>query len=101
MISITVKVDENVIEQAVGRAFGESFRAPGYGMHHGGEGHEAVKRAVSECVRNMDFSEQIARAAKAKLQGIVEEVVAEAVRAAAKKRAKEMTADGTLFGEAK
>ncbi len=60
-------------------------------------GREAIKRQVRGYIENMDLSFEIAKVAKAQLSGVIGEVVKAELRAAARKVAREMRDNGTLF----
>ncbi len=100
MIEITVKVDRDVIETAVKDAWARHFGPFGYRRGPNGEypaGYEVVSKQVLDYIENLDLSFEIAKVAKAQLSGISEEVVKAELRAAARKVAREMRNDGTLF----
>ncbi len=101
MIEITVKVDRDVIETAVKDAWARHFGPFGYRRGPDGEkypaGYEVVSKQVLDYIENLDLSFEIAKVAKAQLSGVIEEVVKAELRAAARKAAREMRNDGTLF----
>ena len=99
MIELTIKLNDDEVRAAVGKAWGREFAEPSsYGRSDaGGAGWQEVVRQVKSHVGNLDLSEMIAAAAKAKLQGVIDEVVTTALREAAKQRAKEMKNAGTLL----
>lgn len=98
MIEITVKLDDDVVRAAVGTAWQQAFvKTEQWNARNGGPGYAEVVRQVNEHVRTLDLSETIAAAAKAHLAGVVDKVVTAALREHAKKKAKEMRTDGTLF----
>ncbi len=101
MIELTVKVDPSVIESAVRDAWNYQFGKYGkFGSTYPAAtllGYEAVKKQVRGYIEHMDLSFEIAKVAKAQLSGVIEEVVKAELRAAARKAAREMRNDGTLF----
>lgn len=97
MIEITIKVDPSFVEKAVGAAWARAFTIPEYNSDRGGAGWAEVTRQVERHIEGMDFSEMITRAAKAKIDDVVNEVVSRALRDAVKKKAKQMENDGTLL----
>lgn len=100
MIEITVKLDDDVVRAAVGTAWQQSFmKQDNYRGQTGGAGYAEVVRQVNDHVRTLDLSSMIAAAAKAHIAGVIDEVVTTALREHAKKLAKEMRNDGTLFEE--
>ena len=101
MIEITVKLDDDVVRTAVGAAWQQAFFKPDdrYRDRTGAPGYAEVVRQVNEHVRTLDLADMIAAAAKAHIAGVVDEVVTTALREHAKKKAKEMRADGTLFAD--
>lgn len=99
MFEITVKLDSDAIEAAVKHAWQKEFLVPDrFVTGNGGDGLAEVKRQVREYIAGMDLTELIARAAKARIDDVVNEVVTAALREKAKQRAKEMARDGTLIG---
>jgi len=82
-----------------GKAWAREFAEPSnYGSRDGGgAGWQEVVRQIKAHTANLDLSEMIAASARAKLAGIVDEVVAVALRERAKKMAKEMGTAGTLL----
>lgn len=97
MIELTVKVDHAVVESAVRDAWRRQFEDNQWRGDDAPMGREAIKRQVRGYIENMDLSFEIAKVAKAQLSGIIEEVVKAELRAAARKVAREMRDDGTLF----
>lgn len=105
MIELSVKVDPSVIEDAVRDAWNYQFGKYGkFGSTYPNSaatllGYEAVKKQVRGYIEHMDLSFEIAKVAKAQLSGVIEEVVKAELRAAARKAAREMRDNGTLFGD--
>ena len=99
MIELTIKLDTDKVEAAVREAWQREFRAPdGYrNSDVGGAGWLEVVRQVKAHIETLDLSTAIAAAARAQIDGVVDEVVAAALRARAKSLAKEMVRDGTLL----
>lgn len=100
MIEITLKLDTEKVEQAIRDVWQREFSPGSQGYYKDaptGAGWDEITRQVRAHIQTMDLSEEIARAAKAQLAGVVDEVVAAALRDAAKKRAKEMVKNGELL----
>ena len=97
MIELTIKLDTEQVEEAIGTAWQREFRAADGYRDAGGEGWREVIRQVKEHIKTLDLSAAIALAAKAQIDDVVGEVVAVALRENAKKQAKKMMLDGTLL----
>ncbi len=101
MIELTVKVDPAVVEAAVRDAWIRHFGPFGYRRLPENDkypaGYEIVSRQVLGYIENMDLSQEIAKVSKAQLSGVIGEVVKAELRAAARKVAREMRDNGTLF----
>lgn len=96
MIEITLKLDEGFVKAAISKAWQREFEAS-YSRSEGGAGWKEVMRQVEAHIQNMDLSEAINLAARARIAGVVDEVVIIALRERAKKLAKEMANNGTLL----
>ena len=99
MIEITLKLDTDKIEAIVREAWTREFRPPGgyLSSDAGGVGWQEVVRQVKSHIEELDFGKAIATAARIRIDDVVNEVVTIALRERAKKLAKEMVNNGTLF----
>ena len=98
MFEITIKLDTEMVEAAVKNAWQKAFLLPDrYANTNDAVGAAEVKRQVAEYIATLDLSDLIARAAKARIDDVVNVVVTSALREKAKQRAKEMLRDGTLL----
>lgn len=95
-MKVEIDIDEGMLCAAASRAFRDQFTNSSYGRNEA-IGISLLTVAVENFVRNMDFAPYIQSAAKAKLEDIVNQVVEQALREAAKKKAKQMKTDGSLF----
>lgn len=93
-MKLIIEINDSLFQKAAESAFAEQFAHQRYGKAFG---TEIIEKQVQEFVRKMDFSTYIQEAAKAKLDDVVNQVVEHALRDAAKKKAKQMQADGSLF----
>jgi len=99
-IEITVRLDDDIVKNAVNKAWTRAFSIPdpyGRSSNDTEVGWQEVKRQVAEHVKTLDLSEMIADSARRQLAGVVDEAVTAALRDAAKKKAKEMRVNGTLL----
>ena len=98
MFEITIKLETEMVDAAVKHAWQKAFLLPDrYGSTNDAAGAAEVKRQVAGYIATLDLSDLIARAAKARIDDVVNEVVTSALREKAKQRAKEMLRDGTLL----
>jgi hypothetical protein len=96
MIELTIKLNDDDVRGAISKAWAREFAEPGY-RDSGGSGWQEVVRQVKHHIEQMDMSEMIAIAARARIDSVINEVVTTALREKAKQRAKEMTKGGTLL----
>lgn len=99
MIELTIKLDTDKVEAAIRDVWQREFRTPEY-REGGGAGWQEVVRQVKSYIETMDLSEAIAKAARSKIDDVVNEAVTIALREKAKQRAKEMMRDGSLLQDA-
>lgn len=99
MIEITLQLDDNIVKHAVTTAWASEFLSPDspYARGKDSSGWKEVMRQVMAHIEKMDLSEAINMAARAKLDGVIDEVVTIALRERAKKLAKDMVNNGTLL----
>lgn len=95
-MKIEIDIDEEMLRTTAASAFREQFNNSSYGRNDA-IGVVLMTKAAEEFVRNMDFAPYIQAAAKATLDDVVNQVVEQALRGAAKKKTKQMQADGSLF----
>lgn len=95
-MKVEVDIDEGILITAASKAFEEQFKTTVYGQNCG-IGIVLITKEVENFVRDMDFTPYIQKAAKAKLDDVVNQVVEQALRDAVKKKARQMQADGSLF----
>jgi hypothetical protein len=95
-MKIEIDIDEEMLRTTAALAFKEQFKTSSYGRNDA-IGIVLLTGQVQDFVRNMDFAPYIQAAAKAKLDDVVNQVVEQALRESAKKKAKQMQADGSLF----
>lgn len=93
-MKIEIEFDESLLRAAATTVFVEQFSHQRFGKAFG---TELIEKQVQAYVRNMDFTPYIQDAAKAKLDDVVNQVVEQALRDAAKKKSKQMQANGSLF----
>lgn len=93
-MKLEIEIDESLFRKAAERAFAEQFAHQRYGQAFG---TELIEKQVQAYIRQMDFTPYIQAAAKAKTDDVVNQVIEQALRDAAKKKAKQMQADGSLF----
>lgn len=93
-MKLEIEIDESLFRKAAESLFSEQFVHQRYGK---GFGTDVVEKQVKAYVSNMDFIPYIQAAAKARLDDVVNQVVEQALRDAAKKKAKQMQVDGSLF----
>jgi rubrerythrin len=100
-MKMEIDIPENVITEAVVRAWKSSFRAPEYSHGQGGEGYEAILAQVKEQVMSLATSEEIRSAIKstaAQLSPqIIRQAVAEELKKQVKRIVKEEKNSNTLF----
>lgn len=95
-MKLEIDIDEEILCAAAASAFRDQFRNSSYGRSDA-IGIVLLTGAVENFVRKMDFAPYIQKAVKAKLDDVVNQVVEQALREAAKKKAKQMQTDGSLF----
>ena len=103
MIEITLKIDTQDIERAVGVAWSREFVPPDNtyrSTNTGGTGWQEVQRQVRTHIETLDMTDFIVRSAKAQLAGVIDEVVTSALRERAKALTKTMVKNGDLLGGA-
>lgn len=93
-MKLEIEIDESLFRKAAESAFAEQFAHQRYGKAFG---TDILEKQVQDYVRKMDFTLYIQEAAKAKRDDVVNQVIEQALRDAAKKKAKQMKADGSLF----
>lgn len=93
-MKIEIDIDESILSEAASRSFCAQFAPQRFGHAFG---VEQIEKQVQAYVRQIDFTPYIQAAAKAKLDDVVGQVVEQALREAAKKKAKQMHVDGSLF----
>lgn len=95
-MKVEIDIDEGMLCDAAARAFRDQFTNSSYGRNEA-IGISLLTVATEDFVRKMDFAPYIQKAVKAKLDDVVNQVVEQALREAAKKKAKQMQTDGSLF----
>lgn len=102
MIELTIKLDTEKIEAAVREAWQKEFQSPDRyrNIESCGSGWKEVMRQVKAHIEALDLGPLIASAARARIDGVVNEAVTIALREKAKQRTKEMMRDGTLLQDA-
>lgn len=84
MIELTIKLDTEKVEEAIRAAWIREFhQATGY-RDESGAGWKEVQRQVKAHIETLDLSAVIAKAARAQIDDVVNQVVTEALRNKAK-----------------
>lgn len=94
---ITIRLGTAEVEKAVRDEWQRAFTPPEYRGDATRPGWHEVQKQVAAHIQSLDLSKIIARIAAEKVCGVVDEIVTAHLREAAKKKAKEMNAMGTLF----
>ena len=98
VIEITIQLDEAEMRAAILGAWVKEFAPPSkFGTGDVGAGWAEVMRQVRQHIETLDLSAEIAAAAKGQLASVVQEAVAGALRAEAKKQVADMKRNGTLI----
>lgn len=96
-IDVSVSLDtQQPVQQAVSQCMAQMFERPKYSGEKGGPGWELVRHQVMRYIEGLDLTEEIERAAKAKLPAMIDQVVIAALSSAIKKRAKKLQDSGQL-----
>lgn len=93
-MKLEIEIDDALFSNAATQLVAAQFALQRFGESFG---TELLKTHVHAYLRQMDFTPYIQAAAKAQLEPVVSQVVEQALRDAAKKKAKQMQADGSLF----
>lgn len=93
-MKLEIYIDDSLFRKAAESAFAEQFAYQRFGKAFG---TELIERHAKDYVSKMDFTPYIQAAAKSKLDDVVNQVVEQALRDAAKRKAKQMQAEGSLF----